>query len=97
MIDEYLVQFKPQGKVFFFFDEIQEISGWEKVINSLRADDHIFCEIFISGSNSHLLSSELATYITGRYLNKEIYPFSFEEYLGFFKFVLWEKKNERTT
>ena len=67
------------GKSYLFFDEIQEVYEWEKCINSARVD--FDCDIYITGSNSKLLSGELATYLGGRYVEFVIYPFSFEEYL----------------
>jgi len=85
VIVDYLKTVKSTQKVYFFFDEIQEIDGWEKPVNSLLADDKIKKEIFLTGSNSKLLSSELATYITGRYLEKDVFPFSFTEYCAFHK------------
>ena len=68
-----------QGKVFLFFDEIQEVANWEKCINSLRVA--LDCYIYITGSNAKLLSGELATYLGGRYVEFVIYPFSFSEFL----------------
>ena len=68
-----------QGKVFLFFDEIQEVANWEKCINSLRVA--LDCDIYITGSNAKLLSGELATYLGGRYVEFVIYPFSFSEFL----------------
>ena len=70
---------EKKKKVVFFFDEIQEVSQWEKCINSLRLDYD--CDIYITGSNAKLLSGELATYLAGRYVEFVIYPFSFREYL----------------
>lgn len=67
------------GKSYLFFDEIQEVENWEKCINSVRID--FDCDIYITGSNAKLLSGELATYLGGRYVEFEIYPFSFEEYI----------------
>lgn len=67
------------GKVYLFFDEIQEVAQWEKCINSLRVS--FDCDIFITGSNARLLSGELATYLAGRYVEFVIYPFSFEEFV----------------
>ena len=67
------------GKVYLFFDEIQEVKDWEKCVNSLRVDCD--CDIYITGSNAKLLSGDLATYLGGRYVEFVIYPFSFEEYL----------------
>ena len=68
------------GKVFMFFDEIQEVQNWEKCINSLRVEYD--CDIYITGSNAKLLSGELATYLAGRYVEFVIYPFSFREFLS---------------
>lgn len=66
---------------YLFFDEIQEVEDWERAINALRAD--IDCDIYITGSNAHLLSSELSTLITGRYIEVEMTPLTFGEYLAF--------------
>ena len=68
------------GKVFIFFDEIQEVENWEKCINSLRIETD--CDIYITGSNAKLLSGELSTYLAGRYVDFVIYPFSFREFLS---------------
>lgn len=65
-------------KTYLFFDEIQEVAGWEKCINSLRVE--FDCDIYITGSNARLLSGELATYLAGRYVEFVIYPFSFGEF-----------------
>lgn len=67
------------GKVYLFFDEIQEVADWEKCINSFRVS--LDCDIYITGSNANLLSGELATYLGGRYVEFVIYPFSFTEFL----------------
>lgn len=66
------------GKAYLFFDEIQEVVGWEKCINSFRVEFN--CDIYITGSNAKLLSGELATYLAGRYVEFVIYPFSFGEF-----------------
>ena len=71
------------GKVYLFFDEIQEVSEWEKAINSLRV--RLDCDIYITGSNARLLSSELSTYLAGRYVEFVIYPFSFGEFLPLYR------------
>lgn len=63
---------------YLFFDEIQEVQGWEKAVNSLRVRFH--ADIYITGSNSRLLSGELATYIAGRYVSFTVYPFSYAEF-----------------
>ena len=68
------------GKAYIFLDEIQEVSEWEKCLDSARVD--FDCDIYITGSNARLLSGELATYLGGRYVEIVIYPFSFEEYLA---------------
>lgn len=68
-----------KGKIYFFFDEIQEINGWEKSINSYLID--FDADIYITGSNANLLSGELATYIAGRYVEIKVYPFSYKEVL----------------
>ncbi|MDO4383619.1 MAG: ATP-binding protein [Eubacteriales bacterium] len=67
------------GKVYLFFDEIQEVKDWEKCVTSLRVA--LDCDIYITGSNARLLSGELATYLGGRYVEFVIYPFSFREFL----------------
>ncbi|MCI7742037.1 MAG: ATP-binding protein [Clostridiales bacterium] len=67
------------GKVYLFFDEIQEVKDWEKCVNSLRVT--LDCDIYITGSNAKLLSGELATYLGGRYVEFVIYPFSFAEFM----------------
>lgn len=64
-------------KLYLFFDEIQELDGWEKLINSYLIDFN--CDIYITGSNAKLLSGELATYLAGRYIEIKMYPFSFAE------------------
>ena len=69
-----------QGKVYLFFDEIQEVKNWEKCINSL-------CDIYITGSNAKLLSGELATYLGGRYVEFVIYPFSFTEFSELYRTI----------
>ena len=68
-----------KGKIYLFLDEIQEVANWEQIINSLRISMNI--DIYITGSNAKLLSSEMATYLAGRYVQFNIYPFSYHEYL----------------
>lgn len=70
-------------KTYLFLDEIQEIKGWEKVVNTLASDFDV--DIYITGSNSRMMSSEISTYLTGRYITFHIYTLSFEEYLTFKK------------
>ena len=74
-------QVKNSNKYYLFFDEIQEVKDWEKSINSFLID--FDCDIYITGSNSKLLSSELATYLTGRYVEINVNTLSFGEYLDF--------------
>lgn len=66
---------------YLFFDELQNIEGWERAINSLRVD--LDCDIYITGSNAYLLSSELSTLLSGRYVEVEMLPLVFSEYLDF--------------
>ena len=73
------------GKIYFFFDEIQEVKDWEKCINSLRIE--LDCDIYLTGSNAKLLSGELATYLAGRYVEFIIYPFSFAEFCELYNTV----------
>ena len=65
-------------QTYIFLDEIQEVAEWERVVNSLRVS--VNCDIYITGSNANLLSSELATHLAGRYVEFVIYPFSFREF-----------------
>lgn len=73
----------PSEKTYLFLDEVQEINGWEKVVNSLMSDYNV--DIYITGSNSRMMSSEISTYLTGRYITFHIYTLSFAEYLTFRK------------
>ena len=66
-----------EDKVYFLFDEIQEVSGWQKLINGLRVAYD--CDIYITGSNANLLSGELATYLSGRYVEIPVFPLSYTE------------------
>lgn len=66
-----------KSKVYLFLDEVQELKGWENLVNSCIID--FDCDIYITGSNAKLLSGELATYLAGRYVEFKIYPFSFKE------------------
>lgn len=70
-----------QGRTYLFLDEVQEIRGWEKVVNSFLGEYDV--DIYVTGSNSRMMSSEIATYLTGRYVSFQVYPLSFEEYLAF--------------
>ena len=72
-----------EGKVYFFFDEIQLVEDWEKVINALRVS--LDSDIYITGSNSKLISGDLATLLAGRYVEFEIQPLSFDEFSEIYK------------
>jgi len=78
----YKAQLKPEGRIYLFIDEIQNIEGWEQIINSYSQDYVDAYEVFISGSNSKMLSGELATLLSGRYVSFEIFPFSYSEFTG---------------
>ena len=82
LIKFYVDKIKPKGKVYLFIDEIQNIEHWEKLVNSYSQNFVNQYELFISGSNSKMLSGELSTLLSGRYIDFEILPFSYEEYLG---------------
>lgn len=69
------------NKYYFLLDELQEINGWEKVINTLL--EKYNTDIYVTGSNSRLMSSEISTYLTGRYITIPVYTLSFKEYLAF--------------
>lgn len=81
LIKSYQKELKPKGKVYIFIDEVQIIEQWEKVVNSYSQDYSDSYEIFITGSNSNMLSGELATLLSGRYVSFEVFPYSYSEYL----------------
>lgn len=81
MFSELKGRCSKEGKTYLFLDEVQEIVGWEKVVNSLVSDYDV--DMYITGSNSRMMSSEISTYLTGRYIAFRIYTLSFEEYLTF--------------
>ncbi|MBI3031860.1 ATP-binding protein [Candidatus Woesearchaeota archaeon] len=101
--DERLVNFKLEDcqvlyevfielfgeKNFFYFDEIQNIKGWERFVRRLHDEQK---KVFVTGSNASMLSKELGTHLTGRYIEINLYPFSFKEFLGF-KGVIAEKND----
>ena len=80
LIGEYRKRLRVKGKVYLLLDEIQEIAGWERLVNAYSQDNRQEYEIILTGSNAHLLSTELGTLLTGRYVPFEIFPFSFEEF-----------------
>ncbi|MEZ5070102.1 MAG: ATP-binding protein [Bacteroidales bacterium] len=79
-----------EKKLYLLFDEIQEVDQWEKAINSISVD--FDTDIYLTGSNSQMLSSELATFLTGRYIEIPVYTLSFSEYLQFRSFYLPDKQ-----
>lgn len=83
MFQEIKGKLTGNGKTYLFLDEVQEIEGWEKVVNSLASDYDV--DIYVTGSNSRMMSSEISTYLTGRYISFRIYTLSFAEYLQFVK------------
>ena len=74
-------QLSPTEKIYLFLDEVQEIKGLEKVVNSLASDFNV--DLYITGFNSRMMSSEISTYLTGRYVSFRIFTLSFSEYLIF--------------
>ena len=80
LIKLYKKELNPLGKIYLFIDEIQIVEGWEKIVNSYSQDYSESYELFISGSNSKMLSGELATLLSGRYVCFEVLPFSYFEY-----------------
>ena len=84
------------GKVYLFFDEIQEVADWERCINSFRVA--LDCDIYITGSNAYLLSTEFSTLLSGRFVEIRMLPLSFKEFLSFYEFeaaVTMEEKFQR--
>lgn len=81
----------PGKRMYLFFDEVQRIKGWENAVNSFRVD--FDCDIYITGSNAYLLSSELSTYLSGRYVEIKVLPLSFREFLDFHGYVVTERKS----
>lgn len=84
-IEAYFERQKPSGKIYIFLDEIQEVASWEKAVNSFLANERYDIEFFLTGSNASLLSTELSTYVTGRYVQIPVFPFSFDEYIAYYE------------
>ncbi len=80
-LHQYILDATQGAEAFVCIDEVQECPGWEKVVNSLLSEGRF--DLWISGSNAHLLSSELATYLAGRYVTLQVHPLCFEEHLQF--------------
>ena len=83
MYDELVSRVEDDKRYYFLLDEIQEIKGWEKAVNSLL--EGMDADIYVTGSNSKLMSSEISTYLTGRYISISVFTLSFREYLEFKK------------
>lgn len=81
----------PDKRTYLFFDEVQKVPGWENAVNSFRVD--FDCDIYITGSNAYLLSSELSTYLSGRYVEIKVLPLSFREFMDFHGYTLTERKS----
>ncbi len=81
----------PDKRMYLFFDEVQRIPRWEDAINSFRVDFN--CDIYVTGSNAYMLSSEYATYLSGRCVEIKMLPLSFSEFLYFYGFELRETKS----
>ena len=81
MYDELKGYIVDEKKYYFLLDELQEVSGWERVINSLLEEFNV--DLYVTGSNSKLMSSEISTYLTGRHITIPVYTLSFKEYLSF--------------
>ena len=81
----------PGKRMYLFFDELQRINAWENAVNSFRVD--LDCDIYITGSNAYLLSSEYSTYLSGRCVEIKMLPLSFREFLDFHNFEVRETSN----
>ena len=81
MYDELVAAIAGKGRCYLLLDELQEVEGWERAINSLLEGADV--DIYVIGSNSKLMSSEISTYLTGRYVTIPVYTLSFKEYLAF--------------
>ena len=81
MYGELKARIQGKDRCYLLLDEIQEVKGWEKAVNSLLEGENV--DIYVTGSNSKLMSSEISTYLTGRYVSIPVYPLSFQEFLDF--------------
>ncbi|MBQ9982440.1 MAG: ATP-binding protein [Oscillospiraceae bacterium] len=81
MYNDLKTTIQGKGRCYLFLDELQEVDGWEKVVNNLL--EGCDTDIYVTGSNSKLMSSEISTYLTGRYVSIPVYTLSFKEYLTF--------------
>lgn len=81
----------PDKRMYLFFDELQRVNAWEDAVNSFRVD--FDCDIYVTGSNAYLLSSEYSTYLSGRCVEIKMLPLSFSEFIEFYGFTVREKTN----
>jgi len=81
----------PDKRMYLFFDELQRLERWEDAVNSFRVD--FDCDIYITGSNAYLLSSEYSTYLSGRYVEIKMFPLSFREFLDFHGYTVRERQS----
>lgn len=81
MYNDLVKEIMNEDKYYLFLDELQEIKGWEKVVNDILEKYNV--DIYVTGSNSKLMSSEISTYLSGRYVSIPVYTLSFKEYLVF--------------
>ena len=89
---EYVKQYiVPNKRMYLFFDEVQRVPNWEDAVNSFRVDFN--CDIYVTGSNAYMLSSEYATYLSGRCVEIKMLPLSFSEFLTFHGFEVREIKS----
>lgn len=89
---QYVKERLPKGKrVYLFFDELQRIDQWQDAVNAFRVD--FDCDIYVTGSNAYLLSSEYATYLAGRSVEIKMLPLSFREFLDFHGYAVGERKS----
>ena len=93
LYNELKHRLSKEARTYLFLDEIQEVKDWEKVVNSFMTDFDV--DIYITGSNSRMMSSELSTYLTGRYVTIRIFPLSFSEYLTFISHLVHRSAPER--
>ena len=92
-LHDYVLKRRVNNKMYLFFDEVQVIEGWQKAINSFRID--FDCDIYITGSNAYLLSSELSTYLSGRYVEIKMYPLSFREFVEMNNYTILKSEHEK--
>jgi len=93
LYDLVIEETKGSEHPYLFFDELQDVQGWERAINALRVD--LDADIYITGSNAYLLSSELAILISGRYVEVEVLPLTFAEYLEFRGYETFSKESDK--